>query len=130
MSGRSEPGKTSNVQDVNALEHELAYVARVARCSSPIDELLQDSLKRSQLFSTARDLGSSLFGCGTENGPSQSLKARPRQGKANTVAGGAAVVVSTTTRGRTAAAELAASVYRPVGTVVSAVNVGSAGAAT
>ena len=129
MSGRTEPGKTSTVQDVNALEHELAYVARVARCSSLIDELLQDSLKRSQLFSTARDLGGSLFGAAPRMGQA-CRKSLSRQGKANTVAGGAAVVVSTTTRGRTAAAELAASAYRPVGTVVSAVNVGRAGAAT
>ena len=68
MSGRTEPGKTSTVQDVNALKHELAYVARVARCSSLIDELLQDSLKRSQLFSTARDLGGSLFGAAPSMG--------------------------------------------------------------
>ena len=109
----------------------------VVSCSSPIDKLLQDSLKRSQLSeprsnpsATARDLGGSVFGCGAENGPGQSRKALPRQGKANTVEGGAAVVVSTITGGRTAAAELAARVYKPVGTVASAVNTGSAGAVT
>ena len=98
----------------------------------PIDELLQGSLKRFSFLNHSKRARPGRFAvrCGAKNGPNQSLKARPRQGKANTVAGGAAVVVSTTTKGRTAAAELAASVCRPVGTVASAVNTGSAGAAT